>query len=598
VTVRRAGAADEVDPGVRARAVRAALGEAPFDVLLTGGRVVDVSTGGIREADVGLVGNLIASVHPAGSRSDSAAVLDCSGRWIAPGLIDMHVHVESSMMTPAAYAEAVCPRGTTTIFTDPHELANVLGVPGVRWFCDASRDLPVRFVVQAPSCVPPLPGLELSGADLFAPDIAEMLSWPEVGGLAEVMDVFGVVQGDDRMSAVVRAGLDSGKVVSGHAAGLAGAGAQAYLAAGISSDHEITSAAEGLDRLRDGFTVELRGIVPQILDGMVEGLLGMPDLPVNLVLATDDLFASTLLRDGGIDELLRQLVARGLPPVRALRLATLNAAVRLGRSDLGLVAAGRLADLVVLDDLATVSVGDVVSAGRHVASGGKMVVPVVVPPNDPPTDTIKLRELTAEDFQLRLPVPDGVVRVRVVHEPVLTSWATADVQVRGGVVELPPRHLLQVALHRHGRAPAVPAVAVISGWGEQEWTGAIATTLSHDTHNLVVFGRDPDEMLAAARTVVARGGGIAVVAGREVLAEIALPIAGLLSPAGSAQVAAAQRAVEEAALGIGMPVGVLSQPLFQVLASTLPCIPGPHLTDLGLVDGDTGTFVHDLVVTG
>ena len=241
---------DPVDPAVRGRAVAAAQGGEPFDLLLTGGTLVDVGCGELRAADIGIVGPLVASVHEPGSRTDALDALDCTGRFVAPGLIDLHVHFESSMLTPGGYAEAVCPRGTTTVFADPHELANVCGVAGVRYAIEASRGLPVRFVVQAPSCVPPQPGLELSGADLYRPDIERMLAWPEVGGLAEVMDMLGVLSADDRMVGVVAAGLASGKLVSGHAAGLNGAALQAYLSAGMTSDHEIFTEPDCLEKLR------------------------------------------------------------------------------------------------------------------------------------------------------------------------------------------------------------------------------------------------------------------------------------------------------------------------------------------------------------
>jgi adenine deaminase len=585
---------EPVDPAIRARAVRAAQDLEPFDVLLVGGRVLDVAMGEIREADVGIVGPLIASVHPPGDLDRTLSVIDCGGKIIAPGFIDMHVHVESSMLTPSAYADVVASRGTTTIFTDPHELANVLGVAGVRWFCDAAQGLPVRFITQAPSCVPPLPGLERSGADLLAPDIEEMLSWPEIGGLAEVMDMFGVLTGSERMASVVARGLDSGKIVSGHAAGLGGRDLQAYAAAGIHSDHEITSVADFLEKIRAGLTVELRGIIPGILAGVVEHLNSMPDLPPNLVLATDDLFSLTLIEDGGIDALIRHLVALGLSPMRALRLATLNAAIRLGREDLGLVAAGRRADLAVLTSLESLQVTDVIADGKHISTGGVMRVPS--PPSaDVPVDTIVLPPLTRDDFRFRVPADDGRVRVRSLARPVMTSWSEVEVDVRGGFADIPPGCLLQVAIHRHGRAPAVPMAALLTDWAD--WSGAVATTLSHDTHNLVVFGTDPDEMLLAAQTVVADQGGIAVVARGSVVAKLALPIAGLLSPESAEDVARAQDALQQAAIGIGLPAGRLNQPLFQLLASCLPCLPGPHLTDIGIVDGDTCTLVTDLVLS-
>jgi adenine deaminase len=585
---------DPLDLPVRNRAVAAAAGREPFDVLLHGGTVVDVGTGELRAADVGLVGPLIASVHEPGSRGDALDAVDLSGRFVAPGFIDMHVHFESSMLTPGGYAAAVCPRGTTTVFCDPHELANVCGVAGVRYTVEASRGLPVRFVVQAPSCVPPIPGLELSGADLHGPDVVQMLSWPEVGGLAEVMDMRGVLTRADRMVEVVAAGLASGKLVSGHAAGLTGPDLQAYLSAGILSDHEIFLDGDVAERLRAGMTVELRGMIPALLPPAVEALEAFPVLPTHVVAATDDLFALTLQTDGGIDHLLRRLVAAGLDVVKAIRIATMHAAYRLERSDLGLVAAGRRADLAVLTDLATIAVEQVWTDGRLVARDGQMVVPVVEGPSDPPYDTMHLDAVDADDFRLRLPgTPDGPCPMRTVRGAVVTEWGETAVDVQDGVASVPAGHVLQVAIHRHGRAPAIPAAALLADYAApgRDWTGAIATTVAHDTHNLVVFGRDPEQMALAANTVIASGGGICVVADGQVAARIDLPIAGLLSPDPPDRVAEAQRATQQAALDIGLHAPTLTQPLFQVLLSSLACLGGPHVTDVGLVDGTTGEVV-------
>jgi len=586
---------DPVEAEVRARAVAAARGRRPFDLLITGATVVDVAVGELRQADVGIVGPLIASVHPAGSRSDAGAVFEADGQLLAPGLMDLHVHFESSMLTPGSYAEAVCPRGTTTVFADPHELANVAGVAGVRYAVDASRGLPVRFIVQAPSCVPPIPGLELSGADLYRPEIDEMLAWPEVGGLAEVMDMLGVLDSGERMSGVVGAGLASGKLVSGHAAGLTGADLQAYLAAGMTSDHEIFTDGDAMEKIRSGMTLELRGAMEHLLAPIVAQIQALPQLPTHIVAATDDLFALTLLEEGGIDHLLRRLIRCGLDPIVALRIATYHAAYRLRRDDLGLVSAGRRADLILLSDLHAVTVTEVWFAGRHVASGGRMLEPCVEGASTPPLRTMKLDAMAADDFVLRVPgAPDGPARVRVVAGAVYTSWAEVDVEVRDGVAAVPPGHILQVAVHRHGRAAAVPAAGLLAGWGE--WTGAIATTVSHDTHNLVVFGRDPADMAVAANAVIAAQGGVAVARGGEVVAIIELPVAGILSPLPAAQAAEAQRRVQDAAVEIGLVSTLLTQPLFQVMLSSLACLPGPHVTDLGLIDGDTGELVPSMLV--
>ena len=246
-------------PTLRRDAVAAARGDRPFDILISGGTLVDVVTGERRPADIGLIGPLIASVHAPGIRSDASTVIDAHGGFITPGLIDTHMHVESSMVTPAEYARAVLPRGVTTVCWDPHEFGNVVGLDGVRWAVEAAEKLPLRFMVLAPSCVPSAPGIEVAGADFDASKIAEMLGWPGVAGLAEVMNMRGVIDGDPRMAGIVNAGLQSGKLVCGHARGLQGADLAAFMASGVASDHELTSADDLMSKLGAGLTIELRG---------------------------------------------------------------------------------------------------------------------------------------------------------------------------------------------------------------------------------------------------------------------------------------------------------------------------------------------------
>ena len=341
-----------IDAGIRRRAVQAARGGVPFDVLLVGGSVVDVATGEVRAADLGLVGGLIASVHAPGSRADAGETHDLAGLFIAPGFIDSHVHFESSHMMPADYAAIVVPHGTTSAVWDPHELANVAGLAGVRWAAEASRGLPLRVLIAAPSCVPSAPGLELGGAAFGPAEMAEMLEWSAVHGVAELMDMAGVLSGSARMEGIVAAGIASGKAVNGHARDLSGAGLQAYAAAGVTSDHEIMSGDDLVEKLRAGLTVELRGSHDAVLPGAVEAILSLPRFPATLVACTDDIVPDELVAKGGLRDTLARLVARGLAPVDVLRMATLNAALRLKRDDIGLVAPGRRAELAVLSDLA------------------------------------------------------------------------------------------------------------------------------------------------------------------------------------------------------------------------------------------------------
>src|SRR6266404_2317514 len=339
------------DSTTRARAIAAAQGQAAFDTLLTGGVLVDVATSELRPADIGIVGPMIASVHAPSTRSDAVERHDVTGRWLAPGLIDMHVHFESSHMTPANYAAVVVPQGTTTIFYDPHELANVLGLVGVRYAIEASRGLPLRFLCAAPSCVPSAPGLETAGAEFGGDEMRTMLAWPEVAGVAEVMDMNGVLAQSRRAMEILDAGFDSGKLIEGHARGLSGPQLQAYMAAGVSSDHEITSAADGLEKLRAGMTVELRGSHDNVLPELVAAINQLPQMPSTLTICTDDVPPDYLVEKGGMCDVLRRLIRYGMDPVQAVRCATLNAAHRLRRGDPGLLAAGRVADIVVLSDL-------------------------------------------------------------------------------------------------------------------------------------------------------------------------------------------------------------------------------------------------------
>ena len=581
------------DARLRDRAVAAARGLAPFDVLLTGGQVIDMATCVLRPADVGLVGPLIASVHPSGTRSDAGRTIPLEGRLIAPGLIDTHVHIESSMVTPRSYAAVVVPQGTTTICWDPHEVGNVVGLAGVRWAIEASRGLPLRVLVLAPSSVPSAPGLERAGAEFLEDEMRRMLAWPDVAGVAEVMDMRGVLQRSARMRGIVDAGLSSGKLVCGHARDLEGADLIAFAAAGIESDHEITSGGDLIAKLEAGYTVELRGSHDDVLPGAVASLNALPVIPQTLTLCTDDIMPDDLVRRGGLIDMLRRLTGHGLDPVQALRAATLNAAMRLGRRDLGLVAPGRRADLVVLSDLAAMVVGPVFASGRLVADRGLPTDPPRPDRTPAPVDTMHLAPFSADQFRIRAPVARGRAWLRVVDRPRFTRWAEREAAVEDGVVVLPEDLTLMAVAHRHGLASRAPVVGVLGGWSH--WTGALATTVSHDSHNLAIFGRDPTDMALAANALIECGGGMAVASGGKVLAVVPLPVCGLLSEAPAEEVASAFQSVREAAMRIAdwtVPPLVFRA----CVGASLACNPGPHVTDLGITDGTTGEVFPDSIV--
>lgn len=577
----------------RRRAVQAARGELPFDLLLTQARIIDMATGEIRDANVGIVGDLIASVHPRGSRRDALETHDLSGLYLSPGLMDTHVHLESSHLLPARYAEIVLAQGTTAVFWDPHELANVLGIDGVRFAVESTRNLPLQVMVAAPSSVPSTPGLEMSGADFNGDEMTTLLGWPNVRGVAEVMDMHGVLNGSARMIDILQAGLESGKLIEGHARGLSGADLQAYLAAGVTSDHELTSADDALEKLRAGLTLEIRGSHPYLLPDIVKALKTLPHLSSQITVCTDDVPPDVLLEKGGIIALLNLLIEHGLAATDALRFATLNAAIRLQRNDLGLIAAGRRADLVAFDSLDKLTARRVYAAGKLIARGGTMIEPLKAPEAALPRDTLRLSALAAEDFQLRIEgASHGVARLRHISGARFTRWGEVEVNVRSGRVEIPEGFSLIWVQHRHGRHEAKPQIALLEGWGELR--GAIATSYSHDSHNLVVLGRSPEDMALAANALIHSGGGMALAQRGKILSHVAMPIAGMLSELPPSELAQQFRALRERSSEIAdwePPYRV-----FKAIEGTcLACNAGPHLTDLGLTDGTTRQIVDPLI---
>ncbi len=580
------------DDDLRARAVAAARGDAAFDRLIINGTLVDMVTGERRQADIGLVGPLIASVHATGRREDAGEVFDAQGGYLSPGLIDTHMHIESSMVTPATYAGAVLPRGVTTIVWDPHEFGNVHGVTGVRYAAEAARALPLRIILLAPSCVPSAPGLELNGADFDAEVIADLLSWPEVGGVAEVMNMRGVIDRDPRMSAIVQAGLASGKLICGHARGLKDGDLAAFMTAGVSSDHELVSGDDLMEKLRAGLTIELRGSHDHLLPDFVEALNRLGHLPQTVTLCTDDVFPDDLYEGGGLDDVVRRLVRYGLKPDWALRAATLNAAQRLGRSDLGLIAAGRRADIVVFDDLTDLKARLVFSNGVLVARNGELLAkPTSVDPSAL-TRSMKIEPLTSDDF--RVAAKGRSVRVATINRPRFTEWGERQARAENGFVVAPQGTTLIAVAHRHGRGDSRPRVGFLENWGE--WRGAFATTVSHDSHNLTVFGSDPEDMAMAANAVIASGGGMAVVSQRRIAALLPLPLSGLVSDVPLEQVAR-----DFSLLRSAMDEIVDWQPPYLVFkacfGATLACNAGPHQTDRGIADVGTGRLLESPVLS-
>ncbi len=566
-------------PKLRARAVKAAQGLAPFDMLLTGTRLLDVVTGRERRADIGIVGGLIASVHPPDATREASVCIDAKGRSAIPGLIDTHMHVESSMVTPAEYASAVVPRGVTTVVWDPHEFANACGVTGVDYAIDAGRDLPLRFLTLAPTCVPSAPGYETSGGD-FGPEVlSELLARDEIHGAAELMTMQPLLSGDSRVTGIVNAGLASGKRVCGHARGLKSGELAAYAAAGVETDHELTSADDLLARLEAGMTVELRGSHGHLLPEFANALLELGHLPQTVTFCTDDVFPDDLEQHGGLDHMVRRMIEYGLPAAWAYRAATLNAATRIGRSDLGLIAPGKRADIVLLDDFKDARASLVVADGELVSEAGKLTVQVSA--IDPPAGlkaSVAVTELRPDDFEV--PADGRQTRIATLSKPRFPVWGEREVDVKDGQLVL-PHDMIRIAIaNRYGRNTPV-RIAYLENWGT--WRGAFASTVSHDSHNLTVFGRNPADMALAANTVRASNGGLCVVANGEVLAHLALPVAGLVSEAPLSETAKSFALVRQMldTLVEWDPPYLVFKALF---GASLVCNAGPRLSDVGIVD--------------
>lgn len=583
--------ADLKDPNLRAEAVRAAQGQRPFDLLIGNARLLDMVTGRERRADIGLTGALIASVHPPDDKHDAVERIDAGGAYVLPGFIDTHMHVESSMVTPAEYAAAVLPRGVTTAVWDPHELANACGIAGVEYAIDAARDLPLRLLPLVPTCVPSAPGYEFSGGD-FGPDtIARLLARPDIHGAAELMTMNPLLNGEPRVRGIVNAGLASGKRVCGHARGLQGRELAAYAAAGVETDHEVTSAADLLAKLETGLTIELRGSHRHLLPDFARALVDLGHLPQTVTLCTDDVFPDELFDHGGLDGVIRLLIEYGLPPAWAYRAATLNAASRIRRPDLGLVAPGRRADVVLIADLAAVKVDRVIAEGRVIASNGDLVE-AIEPPAVPPRmqQTVRTPPITAAD--LDIPAKGPRARIATLSKPRFPEWGEREIAVRDGRLALPDDMVRMAVVNRYGRNTPV-RVAFLENWGR--WKGAFASSVSHDSHNLTVFGRDPADMAVAANAVREAQGGLAVAHDGQVVASLALPIAGLISANPLHEVAPAFAQVREAIgeLVTWQPPYLVFKALF---GASLVCNAGPRLSDAGLVDVFDGRLLESCVL--
>lgn len=556
----------------QSRLLSVAKGDCAADLIFKNARVVNVFTGEVEPGNVAVCQGVIAGV---GDYQQASQVLDLDGRYLAPGLINGHTHIESSMLDVGQYARAVVPRGTLAVITDLHEIANVCGFEGIRYVLNCIRRLPLDLLLMAPSCVPAT-HLETSGASLGTPDIRRLLRLKGCIGLGEVMNFPGVLGGDEMVLSKISSAR--GKIVDGHAPGVTGKALNAYIAAGIHSDHESVSLSEAEEKLKRGMYVMVReGSSEKNLEALLP--LVTDKTYKRCFFVVDDRSPLDLLEDGDIDAVVRGAIGRGLDPVRAIQMATINTAEYFRLDRLGAVAPGYMANLIVLGDLSRLEIEMVFYRGRLVARDKKPLFPLSGVGGRGPTGTVNIKPFGMEALRL---FPSGETEpvIEVVPGQIVTRKRMEKVRVSGGVVlPEPERDILKLVVVERHRATGNIGLGLVTGFGLKR--GALASSIAHDSHNIVAVGTGDADIFAAVKELARLNGGLVATAGGEVLASLALPIAGLLSDEPLEVVVAGLAELERVARDLG---ATLPSPFAALSFLALPVIPELRLTDLGLVD--------------
>lgn len=571
----------------QARLVEVAAGRAPADMVIRGGQWVNVHTREVLPGqDIAIADGRVACVLPDASANigPETQVIEAEGRYMVPGLIDAHMHVESGMLTPAGFAAAVIPHGTTTIMHDPHEIANVMGLEGVRLMRDESLIQPITMLTQMPSCAPSAPGLETTGHPITAGEVAQAMGWDGVIGLGEMMNFPAVSAGDPAMLSEIAATRAAGKTVGGHYASPdLGRAFSAYVAGGAADDHETVSEAQAVARVRQGMGAMMRlGSAWHDVQAQITAITQRGLDPAGFMLCTDDSHAGTLVHDGHMDRVVRHAVDCGCDPLVAIQMATINTARHFGvERELGSITPGRRADVILTSDLRALPVEMVVAQGRLVAEGGRLLVdcPRIDWPDSARNSVHLGRVLTAADFRVPAEGREADVRViGVIENQAPTRALTATLPIRDG--EVVPEGVERIALVERHKGTGGVVNAFVSGFGYQGRM-AVASTVAHDSHHMIVVGTCGENMAAASGRLAELGGGITVFRDGAELAHVALPIAGLMSDRPAAEVAEAAEAVNRAIRDCGC---TLNNAIMQHVLLALVVIPELRISDLGLVD--------------
>ncbi|WP_176518529.1 adenine deaminase [Rhodobacter maris] len=579
-------------PEAAPRLVAVAAGRAPAEMVIRQGKWVNVQSREVLEGfDIAIAEGRFAAIAPdlSASIGPETVVIEAAGRYMLPGLCDAHMHIESGMLTPAEFAAAVIPHGTTTMFTDPHEIANVLGLAGVRMMHDEAQLQPVNIFTQMPSCAPSAPGLETTGFEITPEDVAEAMAWPGIIGLGEMMNFPGVINADAKMLAEIAAVQNASKTVGGHYASPdLGAPFRAYAAGGPADDHEGTCEADAVARVRQGMRAMLRlGSAWYDVESQITAVTEKGLDPRNFILCTDDCHSGTLVHEGHMNRAYRHAVACGCDPLIALQMCTVNTAAHFGlERELGSIAPGRRADVILTSDLAALPVEIVVARGQVVAEAGVLKVPC--PHYDWPAharETVHLgKHLTAEDFAIHAPEGANTVTAKVigvVENQAPTKALVRELSVADGLAQPDEaQDVAQIALVERHRGTGQVVNGFVSGFG-YKGRMAIGSTVAHDSHHMIVVGTDRESMAAVANRLGEMGGGISVFKDGAEIAAVPLPIAGLMSDDPAAEVAARAANMVAAMADCGC---ALNNAYMQHSLLALVVIPEIRISDLGLVD--------------
>lgn len=559
--------------------IKAAMGQIPFDLIVLNAQLVNVFTKEVYAADIGVVGDKIAYVGPAGSeRLEAKEVIDAKGKYAIPGLIDSHLHIESSMIIPPRFAEAVLPHGTTTVAIDPHEIANVMGKDGVRLMLESSQGLPLKVFILVPTCVPALLGVETAGATFFAEDVEEMLKWERVIGLAEIMDYPGVINLHERITNIVKVGIKTNVVLDGHHIMLNNRELCAYASTGIDANHENFDFNGVLEEIRIGMYAKLRKNLFYQQD-FVKRLNSILDHQ-NIIFVTDDILPDELEAHGHLDDTVRTAIANGYDPVDAIQAVTIRPARHLRLFNLGAIAPGKVADIILLEDLKKFEIDMVIANGKVVGVKGKYVgqAPTYKVPVEAKMTVKFSKKFTPEDFMIKAPLEKGKVKVRVLDASnILINLVTEEVEVENGFVK--PNGLQTIAVfERHGKS-GNRSLGLIKNFIK---TGAVASTVSHDSHNLICVGTNPMDLSIAANKLLETQGGLVAVKDRQVAALVELPVGGIMS----------EETVESVAKKVSnfrkvvKEMGIVDYPtsIIPIMVLALPVAPMARMTDYGIFD--------------